>query len=335
MDGALGAGTAVMFEPFSDDPGNSGLHADRGHPALEDRGAHRRRRRRGPPGRGARDRRQARSWSCSTSTRASRRRTGRGTGGSASSTRSICARTRSPASPSRASSPRCSRTTPSTTGDGRTGVSARSARLGAYAFRWLLDARATVRVRIGLGRRAAFADSRNRRGGHARHDRRKAAGRLGARAEDPPRRSAEGVHRERAPTPPSRKRTRARSRSGSSPTSSCFRPTRSPSPRRRSRRSRSSRPSSAGESSTLDARLAPPSLRYVFGRTSWRPVGSGGEVGHDEQPQRRRGRSRGGAGASSMGSSNRGSGGSSRAGASSRRLDRLSGGAAAPRRRVR
>jgi len=27
MDGALGAGTAVMFEPFSDDPGNSGLHA--------------------------------------------------------------------------------------------------------------------------------------------------------------------------------------------------------------------------------------------------------------------------------------------------------------------
>ncbi|HEY7574254.1 MAG TPA: amidohydrolase, partial [Thermoanaerobaculia bacterium] len=39
MDGALGAGTAVMFEPFSDDPGNSGLHADQAIPLskIEDR----------------------------------------------------------------------------------------------------------------------------------------------------------------------------------------------------------------------------------------------------------------------------------------------------------
>ncbi len=39
MDGALGAGTAVMFEPFSDDPGNTGLHAAEAIPLskIEDR----------------------------------------------------------------------------------------------------------------------------------------------------------------------------------------------------------------------------------------------------------------------------------------------------------
>ena len=39
MDGALGAGTAVMFEPFSDDPGNSGKYAAEAIPLskIEDR----------------------------------------------------------------------------------------------------------------------------------------------------------------------------------------------------------------------------------------------------------------------------------------------------------
>jgi predicted amidohydrolase YtcJ len=39
MDGALGAGTAVMFEPFSDDPGNTGVYAAEAIPLskIEDR----------------------------------------------------------------------------------------------------------------------------------------------------------------------------------------------------------------------------------------------------------------------------------------------------------
>ena len=64
------------------------------------------------------------SPSSSTSTPGSRRRTARATGGSASSTRSTCGAPRSRASPSRESSPRCSRTTPSTTDAGQTGGSA-------------------------------------------------------------------------------------------------------------------------------------------------------------------------------------------------------------------
>ena len=55
MDGALGAGTALMFAPFDDDPGNYRRRDARSH---GHRGSGRRRRRRRLPGRGPRDRRQ-------------------------------------------------------------------------------------------------------------------------------------------------------------------------------------------------------------------------------------------------------------------------------------
>ncbi len=99
------------------------------HGPLRGRGHSARRRSRSgspeptPPASRSRSTRSAtrRSPSSSTSSRASRRRTVRRTGASGSSTPSTCAAPRSRASPSRASSPRCSRTTPWTTGGGPTG----------------------------------------------------------------------------------------------------------------------------------------------------------------------------------------------------------------------
>ena len=81
----------------------SGQHRQvrrRGHPALEDRGTDRRRRRRRSPGRGPRDRRQGDRGAPRHLSTASRRRTVPRTAASGSSTRSTCARTRSRASPS-------------------------------------------------------------------------------------------------------------------------------------------------------------------------------------------------------------------------------------------
>ena len=185
MDGALGAGTAVMFEAFSDDPGNTGVYAAEAIPLskIEERIA-------GADAAGLQvevhaigDKAIAELFDIFA--RVAKKNGAEGPPLPHRARPAHAPRPRSRASPSRASSPRCSRTTPSTTGAGPIGGWAeRDRSLGTYAFRWLLDEKATSGLRLRLGRRAALADPGDRRCRHARDDRRQAAGRLGARAED-------------------------------------------------------------------------------------------------------------------------------------------------------
>ena len=89
MDGSLGSTTALFYQPYDDDPTTSGVLVTpedslRAWIGAADSA--------GPAGRGARHRRAGQRRCCSTSTTASRGRTGRATGGSGSSTPSTFGR---------------------------------------------------------------------------------------------------------------------------------------------------------------------------------------------------------------------------------------------------
>ena len=152
---------------------------------------------------------------CSTSTTAWRGRTARATGGSGSSTRSTFGRPgHRPHRAASASSPRCSRTTPSTTAAGRRSGSAPSGSRPRYAFRSLARRGSAPRLRLRLDRRAVDPIL----GIYAAVTRRTLDGknpeRLGAGAEDHGGRGAPGLHRRATPTGCSPKARRGRLKPG-------------------------------------------------------------------------------------------------------------------------
>ena len=137
----LGCSTAKMFEPYLQRAGQHRRLRDAAGPAarVDPRGGQGRAVGRRPRHRRPGQRRAARHL------RGGRRsRTARAIGASASSTPSTCARRTTPASRSWASSPRCSRTTPSTTAAGPRAASAAKRCASSYACRSLLDAGAKV-----------------------------------------------------------------------------------------------------------------------------------------------------------------------------------------------
>ena len=185
MDGALGAGTARMFEPFSDDPGNTGVYAAQAIPLsrIEERIA-------GADAAGLQVEVHAIGDRANAELLDIFARVAQKNGPRDRRFRIEHAQHLRPAEIPRfaalgviASMQPYHAMDDGRWADRRLGPERRS---GAYAFRSLLDAKATGRFRVRLGRRAALADPRHRRRRHAAHDRRQAAGRLGARAEDRP-----------------------------------------------------------------------------------------------------------------------------------------------------